>query len=92
MSIFSGGHERWILDLCTFNTPFGRYQFNRLPFGIASAPEIFQRKCLEVFGAIVGVQIYFDDLIIYGKDEVSHDLAFKSVLDRALANNIKFKF
>lgn len=62
-------------DLCTINTQFERYRFNCLPFGIASAPEIFQRKCLEAFGDIVGVQIYFDDLIIYGKDEVSHDLA-----------------
>ena len=29
--------------LTTFITPFGRYAFNRLPFGIASTPEIFQR-------------------------------------------------
>ena len=29
--------------LTTFITPFGRYAFNRLPFGISSAPEIFQR-------------------------------------------------
>jgi hypothetical protein len=27
--------------LCTFNTPFGRYRFTRLPFGIKSAPEVF---------------------------------------------------
>ncbi|XP_028418562.1 uncharacterized protein K02A2.6-like [Dendronephthya gigantea] len=29
--------------LCTFNTPFGRYRFKRLPFGISSAPEVFQK-------------------------------------------------
>ena len=29
--------------LTTFVTPFGRFLFNRLPFGISSAPEIFQR-------------------------------------------------
>jgi hypothetical protein len=29
--------------LCTFNTPFGRYKFLRLPFGINSAPEVFHR-------------------------------------------------
>ena len=27
---------------CTFNTPFGRYRFTRMPFGIKSAPEVFQ--------------------------------------------------
>ena len=29
--------------LTTFITPFGRYCFNRLPFGISSAPELFQK-------------------------------------------------
>lgn len=27
-------------NLCTFNTPFGRYNFNRVPFGLNSIPEI----------------------------------------------------
>ena len=30
--------------LLTFNTPWGRYRFTRLPFGISSAPEIYQRE------------------------------------------------
>ncbi|GFO34954.1 polyprotein [Plakobranchus ocellatus] len=30
--------------LCTFNTPFGRYCFKRMPFGISSASEILQRE------------------------------------------------
>ena len=34
--------------LTTFVTPFGRYCFNRLPFGISSAPEIFQRTMSEI--------------------------------------------
>ena len=28
--------------LCTFNTPFSRYRFTRMPFGIKSASEVFQ--------------------------------------------------
>ena len=40
--------------LCTFNTPFGRYRFTRLPFGIKSAPEVFQNctaclSCLQMW-------------------------------------------
>ena len=38
--------------LTTFMTPFGRYCFNRLPFGITSAPEHFQRRMLEVLGEL----------------------------------------
>ncbi|KAJ8319700.1 LOW QUALITY PROTEIN: hypothetical protein KUTeg_002743 [Tegillarca granosa] len=30
-------------QLCTFNTPFGRYRFVRVPFGIKSAPEVSQK-------------------------------------------------
>lgn len=79
-------------DLCTFNSPFGRYRFNRVPFGISSAPELFQRKSYEIFGDIPGVEIYFDDLIIGGVDEKSHDIALKEVLDRARINNVKFNW
>ncbi|CAH2091430.1 unnamed protein product [Euphydryas editha] len=31
-------------DLCTFGTPFGRYQFLRLPYGISCASEVFHAK------------------------------------------------
>ena len=34
--------------LTTFNTPFGRYRWKRMPFGISSAPEVFQRRMHEV--------------------------------------------
>ena len=33
--------------LWTFATPFGRFRFCRLPFGIKSAPEVFQKKYTE---------------------------------------------
>ena len=38
--------------LCTFNSPFGRYCFLRCPFGISSAPEIFQKRSDQLFGDI----------------------------------------
>ena len=31
--------------LTTFNTPFGRYRYTRLPYGIKSAPEVYHKKC-----------------------------------------------
>ena len=45
----SNGFWHVVLDeessFCTtFNTPFGRYHWKRMPFGIRSAPEVFQRK------------------------------------------------
>jgi len=76
--------------VCTFTSPFGRYCFTRLPFGISSALEVFQRKTSEGFGDINGVLCYFDDLIISGGTEVEHDRALISVLNRARVLNIKF--
>jgi hypothetical protein len=69
--------------LCSFNTPFCRYSYIRLPFGISSAPEVFQRKNFELFGDIPNVHIVFDDVIIAASDDVEHDTALREVLDRA---------
>ena len=76
--------------LCTFNTPFGRYSFCRLPFGISSAPEVFQKKMTELFGDLDGVHIVFDDMIIAADDDEDHDRIFHALLERARANNVKF--
>ena len=51
--------------LCTFNTPFGRYRFTRMPFGIKSASEVFQKKNEEAFAGIPGIHIVADDSCEY---------------------------
>lgn len=59
--------------LCTFNTPWGRYRFKRLLFGIKSASEVFQQRNCETFGDIklltVCVHIFADDMIIAASTE-----------------------
>ena len=37
--------------LTTFHTPFGRYRWRRMPFGICSAPEVFQHHMHELITA-----------------------------------------
>lgn len=76
--------------LCTFNTPFGRYKFNRMPFGICVASDVAQRMVDENFSDIPGVLAVHDDIIIAGKDTAEHDLALKQALERARSRNIKF--
>ena len=49
--------------LTTFNTPFGRYHFNRLPFGISSAPEVFHRTVAQLFEGIEGMRTIHDDVV-----------------------------
>ena len=57
----------------TFITPMGRYCFNKLPFGISSAPEHFQRRMSELLTGLEGVQCQMDDILVFGKDEVEHN-------------------
>lgn len=77
-------------DLTTFMTPFGRFKFNRVPFGLNCAPEMFQRKMVEIFGDIPGVLVYFDDVGIFAESEEEHDGILATVCERARDNGIKF--
>lgn len=59
--------------LTTFITPFGRYAFNKLPFGISSAPELFQRRMNRILEGLDGVVCLIDDILVFGKDQDEHD-------------------
>jgi len=76
--------------LCTFNTPFGRYSFCRLAFGISSAPEVFMKKMTELFGDIEGLHIVFDDIIIAAVDDAEHDNILRLLFERARQHNVRF--
>lgn len=75
--------ERASSNLPTFMTPFGRYKFNCLPFGLSCAPEMFQRTMVKVFGDIPGVYIYFDDSLIAARELAEHDRILEMVVQRA---------
>ena len=48
----------------TFNTPFGRYRWQRMPFGISSAPEVWQRTMHQFVEDLEGVEVIADDFLI----------------------------
>ena len=68
-------------ELTTFITPFGRYMFKRLPFGISSGSEIFQRKMSELFEDEEGIEVIIDDILVHGKDTPEHDRRLKRALE-----------
>ena len=76
--------------LTTFNTPFGRYKFERLPFGFVSAPEVFQRNLAQTFEDIEGCEVIVDDLLLWGKDETEHNERLKKVIERAAEVDLRF--
>ncbi|UYV69910.1 K02A2.6-like [Cordylochernes scorpioides] len=67
-------------SLTTFLTPFGRYRFKRLPFGISSAPEVFQRKMSNLLESQSGVNCHKDDIVIWGATQEEHDERLRCVL------------
>jgi hypothetical protein len=75
--------------LTTFNTPLGRYRWLRLPFGIKSVPEIYQRIMDEMLKDIEGAFAIIDDILIAGDDIEHHDKILKAVIKRATEYNLK---
>ncbi|PFX25529.1 Transposon Tf2-9 polyprotein [Stylophora pistillata] len=61
--------------------PFGRFMFKRLPFGITSVPEYFQKRMDQKLSGIEGVKCRFDDILIMGKYQAQHDERLRKVLD-----------
>ena len=66
--------------LTTFITPFGRYAFNRLPFGISSAPEIYQRMMSDILKGVSNVVCHMDDLLVHGRTADECDRATRKVM------------
>lgn len=51
-------------NLCTFITPFGRYKFLKMPYGLAFAPEVFKQRLKNIYD-LEGVEVYIDDIIAW---------------------------
>jgi hypothetical protein len=75
--------------LTTFNTPFGRFCYLRLPFGLKSSEDIFQRKIDEGYEGLEGVVALVDDVLVYGQKREEHDIILRSVLKRSQEKGIK---
>ncbi|GCB64209.1 hypothetical protein scyTo_0000249 [Scyliorhinus torazame] len=83
--------DRSSRKLCTFNTPFGKYCYNRMPFGIISASGEFHRIMEQMMEAIEGVRIYVDDIIIWSTTPQEHisrlQRVFKRIREQGLCLN-----
>ena len=75
--------------LTTFITPMGRFCFKRLPFGITSAPEIFQRLMSTLLKGLEGTVVVMDDILVYGSNKDEHDHRLDAVLRTIKASGLK---
>ena len=76
-------------DLLAFNTPFGRYRFMRMPFGIHSASEVFSKLISEIIEGLDGVAHIHDDKIIWPPDKKTHDERLRIVSDQINKSGLK---
>ena len=84
------------LCLTCFWTPFGRYRFLRMPMGINSEPEEWQRRQDEIISDLPGVIAIADDILVYGCGDTpeeymrDHNENLRRLFERAREENLKF--
>ena len=80
-------HGYWsiILDqesslLTTFNSPFGRYHFLHLPFGLVCSQDIFQKKMDQILEECQGCIGIANDITVHGCTKVEHDVHLQNLM------------
>ncbi|XP_065188042.1 uncharacterized protein K02A2.6-like [Sycon ciliatum] len=76
---------------CVIATHKGLYEFTRLPFGVSSAPSIWQKAIEQVLQGLEGVVVYFDDILICGNTQQQHDERLRAVLRRFAETGLRLR-
>ena len=82
--------------LTTMGTPFGRFRWKRLPFGVAPAPKVFQQRLDKILMDLEGIKVIVDDMLVYGEGTTteeateSHNKRLYALLQRAQEHGLKF--
>ncbi|KAJ8332643.1 hypothetical protein SKAU_G00424320 [Synaphobranchus kaupii] len=79
------------MDIIQKVTEPTEYRFNRLPFGIMSAQDEFQRRIDETYEGLSGVAVIADDILVYGRSKEEHDASLRAMLERTRERGIKLK-
>ena len=74
----------------TFNSPFRRYCFKRLPFGLETSQDVFQKAMDQILEGLPGVVSIADDIVVYGTNEQDHDQNLHRLMQRARERGLVF--
>ena len=69
-------------------TPWGAWRYTRLPMGLRNSAQSLQRLMDHVFYGLANCYVYMDDLLLFSKDQKSHDNLIKEALQRLDANGL----
>ena len=75
--------------LTTFRTPYSKFRWLKLPFGLKIASDISQERLDRVLALVPSTIGILDDIIIYGKYEIDHDASFIMLCKTARTNGLK---
>ena len=71
-----------------FNTPFGKFEFNRTPFGLTNAPKYFNAIITKILYKFTNVIVFIDDILIYDHTANDHLQSIKNVISVLQQHNI----
>ena len=74
--------------LTTFNTPWGKYRWLRMPFGLKVSGDVFQERLDRVLRLVLGTLGIVDDIVIHGDTEYRHDETVLILCETARMNNL----
>ena len=75
-----------------FVTPFGKYEFNAVPFGLAQAPAYFQQLISIVLQDCSNFAMaYLDDIIIFSQNEQEHLKHIEIIFKKLKKAGLKLK-
>lgn len=77
-----------------FVTPFGQYEYVRMPFGLKNGPSVFQRWITTIFRDMVDmgeIVVYIDDILIATLTAEEHIRILKKLLDRIVQYGLEIK-
>ncbi len=77
--------------ICTSSTPFGRYRYLCLPFGISPAPKVFHQIVGDVIHDLADVMHFVDFVLVWGHTQQEHNERLAAVLDRFRESGFTFK-
>ena len=76
--------------LTTFQSPYGRYCFQQLPFGLSMSPDNFLMKMDQILEQVDGAIGIADDVVVYAKSEEEHDKILHRLMQIATKNSLAF--
>ena len=74
-----------------FCTPFGKYEYLKVPLGLAQAPSYFQKLMNKVLNGLNFTFAYLDDIIIFSETAEEHMKHIQIIIDRLKAAQLKLK-